>query len=122
MIDVHLLLPPGKKRFDLPAEGENEGDLFGRQIGAIGDDPVDFAACFEADQKERMAHAMGVIAELHLGKEEDIRVGGNGAPFEDLVLGILADAGHEVFALVDLRIKALVVDVAAIDDAGFALF
>ena len=31
-------------------------------------------------------------------------------------------AGDEVFALVDPLIKALVVDIAAIDDAGFALF
>ena len=44
MIHIQMPFPPGEEGFDLPSQGENGGDLFGRQIGSIGGYPVNFAA------------------------------------------------------------------------------
>ena len=77
MVDVQMPFPPSEKGFDFPAQSENEGDLFGRQIGSIAGDPVDLAAGFEADEKKRVCHAVGGISESNFGKEKDPRALGD---------------------------------------------
>ena len=114
MIHIQMPFPPGEEGFDLPSQGEHEGDLFGRQIGSIGGNPVDFAPCFEADQKEGVLHGVGVVSESDFGEEKDRGALGDRPMFEDLPLGVFSEAGDEVFALVDPGVKALVVDIAPV--------
>ena len=98
MVHVQMPFSPGEESFDFPSQGENEADLFGRQIGSIGDDPVDFAARFEADQKEGVLHGVGVVSESNFGKEKDGGALGDSQGFGDLLLGVFSDASDEVFA------------------------
>ena len=50
MVDLQMSFPPGEEGFNFPPQRKDEGDLIGGQIGAIGSNPVDFTAAFEADQ------------------------------------------------------------------------
>ena len=120
MVDLQMTFPPGKKEFNFPSQGKNEGDLFGGQVGSIGGHPIDFAPRFEADQKEGLTHGRVALSESNLGKEKNLRPLGDGEGFEDFLLGVFSDAGDEMLAFVDPGVKALVIDLASIQHAGIS--
>lgn len=97
VIHVEMFFPPGKESFDLPAQREDESDLFGSQVIAIGDHPVDFAPTAETYQVEGMLHLVSFITKEDFGKEEDRSSLVEREFFKDFPLRAFSDARNDVF-------------------------
>jgi len=76
MVYFEVPLPPGKKRFYVPTQLVDQGDLLGGEVKTIGSNPIGFAFDRVADKAQRgMRLIQPLLAKQHLGVEEDDAAG-----------------------------------------------
>ena len=114
-------LPPGKERFDLPAQLVDQGDLLGGEIKAAGGDPVGFAFDRIADQSLRgLALIDPFPAQQNLGIVKDKTAGNHGIGFKAGFDGVLLDAGDEMLTCRLELVEIVMALVASVAHRGFS--
>ena len=100
MIHLQMTLPPGEELFNFPAEGVNEGYLFGCEVCPAGSNPVDLPPNTKSHKIHRMLHTVLLTTQLYLSEEKHLASFLKGEFLQYLPPGVTLQSSHKVLSII----------------------